>query len=206
MSHLHAFVKIFALGIMWQTQMYDHIADTWTESHAMPGQRKGFGAAAFSDEEGILVGGEDFAGAARKEVYRFSIQSGFTPVTAAEKVWTHAQCAQKTLATNGKLVVICSGGRYDGAWQNRQTYVYDVSDQTFTPKTEWNLPAYTSGMKLKWTYGGRVLMVTLDAAYEFRDDEQAADGSYWHPIDDPLLPATLAQQPIPIAPTVWHFA
>ena len=137
---------------MWQTQIYNHVTNAWSESHRMPGQRKAFGAVAFSEEEGILVGGEDFAGAARKEVYRFSIQSGFTPVTAAERVWTHAQCAQKTLATNGKLVVICSGGRYDGAWQNRLTYVYDVTDQTFTLKTEWNVPAYISLMKLKGTY------------------------------------------------------
>ena len=48
--------------------MYDHVKNVWTEDHLLPVVRTRFGAAAISNTEGFLFGGQDFDSEHRSEV------------------------------------------------------------------------------------------------------------------------------------------
>ena len=109
----------------------------------------------------------------------------FLPDTSS---WLYPGCAKKILATSGKTVILCTGGKPEGYdWISySEVFVYDPPTKTFALRPEWKIPEYGN---LYGTATGRVFWIWGDRVLEFRDERQTPDGSHWHPVENLIKPA-----------------
>ena len=98
----------------------------------------------------------------------------FNLVGSLEDNILHAACIPLTLA-NDRKVILCTGGRNTVNTNLGKTYVYDIVDNSWARKSDWDLdPVVTGAVIFLYDVEG---MVMTDAGYAFV--EGAASGQNW---------------------------
>ena len=159
------------------SQIYDAKADQWSDGTRLPTRGYTTTCVPFSGDRALMVGGALPQSPHHAFIYDHRNKE-FIGVGTLEKLLKEVRCVPYTLH-DGSDVIFCSHGATFANERARGTYIFDIKDERWERRSEWDLPAAVGAYKHLYIIEGKLV---LNQGFEFRELERSVEtDSHWHP-------------------------